>query len=173
MPGPAISPQMPSKEAWWGQRKRDLLHGSGHAVGRSRESPQLIFSHLWGTDKSCGLNRHKNRGQGTKVCIIKQSQSQVCSGWPLSQSKGSQRGFGEDVMAVITWGKQSGSCEMTASAPQCSLIITDSCPHLEGCLSCTCHCSLWEVSVSCHKDVYVLSFLESKVLQSDCKENGL
>jgi hypothetical protein len=54
--------------------KGDLLNGSGHAVGRGRVSTQLIFSHLGGADKQ------KNWGQETKVCIVKQSQSQALFG---------------------------------------------------------------------------------------------
>jgi hypothetical protein len=32
--------------------KGDLLHGSGHALGRGRVSTQPIFSHLKGTDST-------------------------------------------------------------------------------------------------------------------------
>jgi hypothetical protein len=47
----------------------------------------------------------------------------VSSGCPLSRSKDSERGSGEDDITVITWGEQSGSHEMmVAPAPGCSLI---------------------------------------------------
>jgi hypothetical protein len=118
-----------------------------------------------------GLNRQKNWGQGTKVCTVEQSQWQVCSGWPLSQSKGSQRGSRKDVITAITWGEPSDSHGMTAPAPWCSLIITSNCPHLDirsfrGDLTCTFHCSLWEVWVPCHEDV-ISSVLSG--IQGDCK----
>jgi hypothetical protein len=51
-------------------------HGSGDAVGRSRVSTQLVFSHLWDTDMSYRFKQIKNWGQGTNVCIVKQFQSQ-------------------------------------------------------------------------------------------------
>jgi hypothetical protein len=53
--------------------KGGLLHASGHATGRGRVSTQLIFSHLQGADTSYRLNRQKNWGQGTKVCIVNSS----------------------------------------------------------------------------------------------------
>jgi hypothetical protein len=62
------------------EEKGVLLHSSGHAVGRGRESTQPIFSHLWRADMNYRFKQTKNWGQGTKVCIVKQSQSQVCSG---------------------------------------------------------------------------------------------
>jgi hypothetical protein len=34
------------------KQRKEALHDVGHAAGRSRVSPQLIFSHLWATDKS-------------------------------------------------------------------------------------------------------------------------
>jgi hypothetical protein len=88
----------------------------------------------------------------------------VCSGWPLSQSKCPQRGFREDVIAVITWGQQSGSHEMTTLAPGGSLIIIIVLIWRGG-LFCMFHL-LWEVLVPCHKDV-ISSVLSG--IQGDCK----
>jgi hypothetical protein len=93
-------------------------------MGRGRINTALIFSHLQATDMSYRLNRQKNLGQGTKVCIFKQPQSQVCSVWPLSRSKGPQRSSGENGIAVITWGEKSVFCEMITPAPWWSLVIT-------------------------------------------------
>jgi hypothetical protein len=100
--------------------KGGLLHGLGHALGRGRVSTQLIFSHLLGTE---GLSRQKNWRQGTKVWIVKQSQSKVWYGWS------------HDWQSQQFWSGSSG-----------------------------------KLSVPCHKDLSVLSFLK---LQSDYKENGL
>jgi hypothetical protein len=145
--------------------KGDLLHSSGNAVGRGRVSTGLIFSHLQGTDMNYRLKWTKNWGQGLKVCMAKQSQSQVFSVCQLSQSNCSQRYSREDVITVITRGEQSGSHEMTAPAPGCSLIIIGNCPHLEA-------YSVLQVSTVPDekfqslviKMLSVVSFLESKVI---------
>jgi hypothetical protein len=64
-PGLATCPSMPSKEAWW--RKGDLLHGSGHTVGRGRVSLQPIFSlvQTW----AIGLNRQGTGGRGQGIAL--------------------------------------------------------------------------------------------------------
>jgi hypothetical protein len=78
--------------------KGGLLHNGGHAMGRCRESISSSSANFGVQTWAIGLSRQKNWGQGTQLCIVKQSQSQVCSGWPLPQSKGSGR-----VSRVVIW----------------------------------------------------------------------
>jgi hypothetical protein len=54
---------------------------------------------------------------------------QVGHDWPLSQPLFSESSG--EVIAVITWGEQSGCHDMMTSSPGCSLIIGNY-PHLEG-----------------------------------------
>jgi hypothetical protein len=83
--------------------KGGLLHGSVtcHEKRQSKHSAHLHPPA--GTDiyRVIGLSRQKNWEQGTKG-VHKQSQSQVSSGCPLSRSKDSERGSGEDDITVIT-----------------------------------------------------------------------
>jgi hypothetical protein len=78
-------------------REKIFITHLGTCQGRGRVSTHFIFSHLSGTDMSYRFNLKKELGTGDKG-MHKQSQSQVCSGWPLPQFEGSR----EDVMAVIT-----------------------------------------------------------------------
>jgi hypothetical protein len=123
------------------EEKGGLLHGLGHALGRGRVSTQLIFSHLRVQTWVIGLSRQKNEEGGpwqeTKVWIVKQSQSQVCSAWPLSQSKCSRKGSG-----VVIWVY----CQLTGGPSWGKFTVG-------------------VVSVPCHEDVTMkMSFLESKMI---------
>jgi hypothetical protein len=145
--------------------KGGLWHGSGHPWEEAGLALSLSSAIFWVQTWARGLSRQEKWGQGTKVCIVTQSQSQGWSDWPLSQSKCSQRGFRENVIADITGGDLSGSHEMLAPAPGCSLIIIGHCPHLEGCLSCKCPLffvgSFSPLPWRCDH----LFFLESKVIE--------
>jgi hypothetical protein len=70
--------------------------------GGGRVSTPLILAIFGEQTWAIGLRR-QGTGGGDEV-IHKHSQSQGCSGWRFSQSKGSRRDSREDVIAVITWG---------------------------------------------------------------------
>jgi hypothetical protein len=100
--------------------KGGWLYGLGHAIGRGIVSTQLILSHLWGIDRSYRFKQTKELGTGDKG-THKQCQTQVWSGWPLSQS-GEFRIPGRSSGVVIwtdcqladgpSWGRSTVRCAM-------------------------------------------------------------
>jgi hypothetical protein len=132
-------------------RGRRFISRPRHTVGRGQVSTQPIFSHLWGSDWTLALNRQKIRVEAKRYTWLN-SRSHRCT--PVIEWGLVDYYVGPCSSRVqATWRKQSGSHEMIASAPGRSLTITGHCPHLEGGLSCKAPCSLWEVSVPCHKGI--------------------
>jgi hypothetical protein len=56
--------------------KGDLLHSTGHTMGRGKISTQSIFTHLQGINMSFRFKQTKNWRQGERG-MHKQSQSQM------------------------------------------------------------------------------------------------
>jgi hypothetical protein len=138
--------------------KGSLLHTSGRAMGRGRVSTQLIFSHLGVQTWATGLRRQKNWGQGTKVCIVKQSQSHVWFGWS------------HDWWGQQTWsGRWSSSYHLKGVIWvlfERIILAQDNCPHCDG------GSSRWHQFLVI-KMYQFCPFWNPTWLQSDCKENGL
>jgi hypothetical protein len=130
-------------------------------MGRGRVSTQLIFRHLgvqtWGTD----LSRQKNWGQGTKLCIVKQSHSQVCSGYYLSP------GVPEKMLSL-------SSLEGRNLAPMRWLLLGQG-----AASSLQVIVLIWRGGLPCKSPLFLMgSFRPLSVvvfpgIQGDCKENGL
>jgi hypothetical protein len=80
-------------------RERRFITWLGTCHGRGRVSTQPSSAIFRVQTWAIGLSRQKNWGQGTKLYIVKQSQSQVWSGWPLSQS------CSEGCSKVVIWSQ--------------------------------------------------------------------
>jgi hypothetical protein len=95
MPGPDTSSWTANKVAWWRQRE-EIDYIAPEGAEKALISSSVIFGvQTW----ALCISRQKNYGQGTKIYIVKQSQSQVCSGCSLSQSKDS-RGIPEKMLLL-------------------------------------------------------------------------